>query len=112
MERFRMGPQERPMRNGRRITTGAGHDTTNVCAAGTYLTTYSLGFAVDTNVAPERLIEMLHRAGFRNFVESHGGFVFTIRADVQGSDGGMFVREAVVQLKQDSRIRFLGWRQL
>jgi general secretion pathway protein K len=77
-----------------------------------YLTTYSLGFAVDTNVAPERLIEMLHRAGFRNFVESHGGFVFTIRAEAQGSDGGMFVREAVVQLKQDSRIRFLGWRQL
>jgi hypothetical protein len=77
-----------------------------------YLTTYSLGFAVDTNVASERLIEMLHRAGFRNFVESHGGFVFTIRAEAQGSDGGVFVREAVVQLKQDSRIRFLAWRQL
>ena len=77
-----------------------------------YLTTYSLGFAVDTNVAPERLIEMLHKAGFRNFVKSHGGFVFTIRAEARGSDGGMFVREAVVQLKQDAGIRFLGWRQL
>jgi hypothetical protein len=77
-----------------------------------YFTTYSLGFAVDTNVAPKRLIEMLHRAGFRNFVESHGGFVFTIRAEAQGSDGGVFVREAVLQLKQDSGIRFLAWRQL
>ncbi len=77
-----------------------------------YLTTYSLGFAVDTSVAPKRLIEMLQRAGFRNLVESHGGFVFTIRAEAQGSDGGVFVREAVVQFKQNSSFRVLAWRQL
>jgi len=106
------GPKNAPFETVEELQQVLGMTAPIYARVAPYLTTYSLGNAVDTNAAAERLIEMLHGAGFRNFVESHGGFVFTIRSEAKGSDGGVFVREAVVQLKQDSRFRVLAWRQL
>jgi general secretion pathway protein K len=73
------------------------------------LTIYSTEAAIYPTKAGERLTEILRSAGINRplFVPR---IAYSIRAEAKSSNGGVFVREAVVQLPKTSLPRILSWR--
>jgi general secretion pathway protein K len=71
------------------------------------LTVYTLGTAINPDLASERLNGTLRQIRSRS-VLGVSGIAYSIRAEAKGVNGGVFVREAVVQL---GRTRIVAWRQ-
>jgi len=62
--------------------------------------------------ADERLTRILHEAGFDSqTATSSPREVFSIRAEAKSANGGVFVREAIVQSNGQSGPWILSWRQ-
>jgi len=75
------------------------------------LTTYTLGMAVNTGAAGERLSRILRAAGFRYF-GPQAIRAYSIRAEATTSRGSAFVREAVVQFPPEGdNPAILSWQQ-
>jgi general secretion pathway protein K len=75
------------------------------------LTVYAVGSALNPTTASERLTGVLHQSGLQ-YAAATPGLVFSIRAKAQSSNGGVFVREAVLQRVQDTSTTWLlSWRQ-
>jgi general secretion pathway protein K len=78
--------------------------------AAPYLTVYSRS-PINPITAGERLTAVLHQAGLQ-YKATTPGLVFSIRAKAQSANGGVFVREAVVQRVPDFYTTYvLLWRQ-
>jgi general secretion pathway protein K len=77
------------------------------------LTTYYIADTINPTMPDERLTGFLRRAGFNlQYFASSSGFVFSIRSEAKSSKGGVFVREAVVQLPPEGpQTQVLSWRQ-
>ena len=64
--------------------------------------------------ADERLASILRRAGFKPLpLAASPRIVFSIRAEAISANGGVFVREAIVQPDQNDKANpwILSWRQ-
>ena len=70
------------------------------------LTVYTLGTAINPDLASERLNATVRRL-FKS-VLGVSGIAYSIRAEAKGPNGGVFIREAVVEL---GRTRIVAWRQ-
>ena len=78
-----------------------------------HLTIYTVG-VINPALAGERLTGFLQRADFRSLIFANSpGLVFSIRAEAKCSIGAVFVREAVVQLNEETTVPvlILAWRQ-
>jgi general secretion pathway protein K len=72
------------------------------------LTTYS--YSTGSSINPsERLTEILRKAGVEHALV-FARIAYSIRAEAKSSNGGAFVREAVVELPKTSFPRILSWR--
>jgi general secretion pathway protein K len=75
------------------------------------LTIYSVTGTLSPAADDKRLTRIMSQAGFTSFASSPG-LVFSIRAEAKSANGGVFVREAVVQPNQDQTFPWiLSWRQ-
>jgi general secretion pathway protein K len=75
------------------------------------LTIYSVTGTLSPAADDKRLTRIMRQAGFTSFASSPG-LVFSVRAEAMSANGGVFVREAVVQPNQDQTFPWiLSWRQ-
>jgi hypothetical protein len=77
-----------------------------------YLTVYSTGGVVNPAVAPVSLAGIIQQTSLDSQRPAQG-IAYSIRAEAEGSNGAVFVREAVVQLllASPSPFEILDWRQ-
>jgi general secretion pathway protein K len=76
------------------------------------LTTYTLGATLNPSLASGRLTAALRQAGLEQGLNYRGfGIAYLIRAEATTVNGGVFVREAVVQLPDSPVQTIVDWRQ-
>ncbi len=80
--------------------------------AAPYLTVYSTGGAVNAAVAAAPLAGILQQASLDSDRPAQG-IAYSIRAEAEGSNGAVFVRQAVVQvlLASPDPFQILAWGQ-
>ena len=76
-----------------------------------HVTVYSIGVAINPNVAGDQLTGMLRQAGLGS-QQLAQGIAYSIKAEGRNSDGAAFVREPVVQvfLASPRPFQISAWR--
>jgi general secretion pathway protein K len=74
----------------------------------TIYSAYRSGRAIESTLAEGRVSEIVHRAGF-SYAPSQG-LVFWIRSKAEGSNGAVFIRDAIVELSSPASFQFLAAR--
>jgi general secretion pathway protein K len=106
------GPKNGPFEVVEELKRVVGMTTEVYARVEPFLTVYSLGNAINSEMASERLTEALREVGFSSFVNSPGQ-AHSVRAEARHDNGAVFVRGAVIQVIPGaaSPVRVLAWRQ-
>ncbi len=75
-----------------------------------YLTVYSVGGAINPNVATAPMTKLIQQVSLNSQnIASSAGIAYSIRAEVSALGGEKFVREAEIRLQNNRRLQIQSW---